>query len=1227
MHSFICIRQIFRVIATVGTFVSVKALPIQCLTPERYVCSDEIMKTGYDVDRCADGTRYSASCLGGFFDSSYSPNSAVNWEADSEVVPCCPGYYCSRTTTCMQPCSQGAVCIIGVFSKERGQCVPYNTIYNSGSSNFTCGGANVDYPCPSGYFCPDNDKLPPACPEGHYCPSGSIAPSLCSSFMYSKDLDYCPYNTGENVIKVQTQVCLWLSLFVLAVIYFFEARIVSLVLSVQERDTINAKDQAVLRKGRFLQRTDLTLSSIILDDVRVWRDGNLSFVIDFENPKRPVQFVQGVTAIVGLSGAGKSTLFDTLAGNMKSYHTLSGQVKYTKNHMPVTDPAKKSFSATYEAFVYLYGHRIAYVWQQDVFHEPLTVYETVYFSARIRTNFTAEECALLVQYWLNKLQLHGDIQQRPTSRLSGGQRKRVNVAMELVTDPLLLILDEPTSGLDTNTTEILMEALHDFAEGKGFTSIASQQVAQEAEQKQQQLEEKHSRSPKRRSSRFSRSPWKLRCCIPRIVLAVLHQPSHEVAQSFDRIIGVQARKVVVDGQSYKVGNLDLPPKQFAPPSILADGSQTPASALTIDPELYLTTNSRVQAVKPHRQNDMDNYLMSFLERPDELEPKLHSGSSDSSSSSSDDVEQQRLSLPGSSLKNADECVLSPTYAQLDSEPPFGGDEGIDDARNRGVDMLTPRNRAATLFQRNRSYYEDEREAEILRQRIREIPGFTSFSLSSLVRKPKTTRAYCSTWRSFPRYDTSSATDVYFYTSASSQSTSIIGRFVAMFSGQTSSEKGYRKARLLNYSYEVRYLRVCGYVRTFCKHYFLGATRGFALFLHKWDVFFVNATMAMALGYALGIFNTNLDISPQKVPSSAFLLTLTMSLVCLQTGLQSRLAQKIANARESLRGVHSVAVYLGESLVEMIWLVTAPAFLLLFFFEKASPRGSFGLYYIICLCCGFAAASVGHLLAEQSYWREPAPIGIYINLFYALLSGFTPAKRTLNTGTTSWSFLSFAYESLIHVEFAMYPPVLVSTAQAYIFSYEPSCRKVHSRDPNAPDAPNIYVDCNLECSFALCLLPRLACILLWGLLFRFYVVLMMNGYFVGFRDRCLFAYRLAQREVAHQEERLLGGRRIEGQRWLIRTLREWWIATQLVVVSLFSWHHHGDDDEDGSDDESAEDDVAVVTQAKASKPRRSKEMPVRKSLFPFASGTGNAKASRKGYKRSPLSEQADKDTER
>lgn len=942
--------------------------------------------------------------------------------------------------------------------------------------------------------------MPVKCPPGHYCNGGLTTPKPCTSIWRG---DGCEAGSSFNHIYRQTIVTLVIIAVGIAAVFWFEERIVRTLCYRESDRRSSAKEPQIPDKGLFIQRTDLVVSSITLDDVRVWRDGNLSFAIEFLNRRRRVRFHQGVTALVGLSGAGKSTLFDTLAGNISSYHTLSGQVRYLKR----VSGKRKALVAEYDAFVNMYGYRVAYVWQRDVFHEPLTVYETLLFSARLRTNFTSRECEDVVRYWLCRLQLEQETHRR-TSQLSGGQRKRVNVAMELVTDPLVLILDEPTSGLDTNTTEVLLEALHLFAQGRGVASQASMSLERLESTASNKSNKNSSNSNRNNNSNIinnndnNSSSSCRQCRVPRLVLAVLHQPSYEVALSFDRIIGVQAKRLALaDGRCFKVGKLDLPPKLLAPKSHIVgltnrrlsralstastSGAETAVATalqplvsaearLATDPERYLSSNSRVQAVRPHRQNDVDNYLMSFLEPPQRI---------DEGSVVLADVEG-----------NTKTRVLERDDEDEDA------DDDDDDAAERDPRVRT---------QRQRSYCEDDdAETRALQTLVEEIP-----------------HAGADWWRFLPRYDTVSATTSYQGDPASSQWDLCGGLFALVRPGKNTVP------------------RLFGQARTFAKHYQVGARRALALTLHKWDVFAVNASLALVLGYALGVFNTRMDQNPQKVPSCAFLMTLAMSLVCLQTGLQSRKATKIANERESRRGVHSAAVYLGESLVEMLWLLTAPALFLVLFFPNANPRGSFNAYYAVNLAVAFASASVGHMLAEQSLWQEPAPIGIYLNLFLALLAGFIPAKRTLDPGTTEWSFLSFAFEALVKAEFGSYTPVMATSAQSFLYNYEPRCQRSHARDHNAEsDAPMIYFDCDLTCAFSSCVLRTLLPVVAWGLWFRLVVLLMMAGHTVGLRDRLVFALRRAQREVVREQHEAQEG----GQRLYL-------FVRQGLLVMSFAWN--------------------------------------------------------------------------
>jgi len=154
-------------------------------------------------------------------------------------------------------------------------------------------------------------------------------------------------------------------------------------------------------------------------------------------------------AVLGTSGAGKSTLLKAITGMDPAGE---GRVIYDGRDL-------------YASYGEL-RRRIGYVPQDDVLHPQLTVRATMEYGARLRfpPDVSAEERSRRVDEVLAELGLteRADLQ---VSRLSGGQRKRVSVGLELLTRPSLLILDEPTSGLDPGNERIMMGLLRQLADG------------------------------------------------------------------------------------------------------------------------------------------------------------------------------------------------------------------------------------------------------------------------------------------------------------------------------------------------------------------------------------------------------------------------------------------------------------------------------------------------------------------------------------------------------------------------------------------------------------------------------------------------------------------------------------------------------------------------------------------------------------------------------------------
>lgn len=153
----------------------------------------------------------------------------------------------------------------------------------------------------------------------------------------------------------------------------------------------------------------------------------------------PCEFV----AIVGGSGAGKSTLLNCLSG---CTGISGGQVMVNG----------ESLTENYDSMKYLIG----YVPQQDIVYDKLTLRRMLSYTARLRmpSDMGKEEQENRIRQVIRTIGLEGH-EDTPIERLSGGQRKRASIAVELLADPRLFFLDEPTSGLDPGTERSLMETL------------------------------------------------------------------------------------------------------------------------------------------------------------------------------------------------------------------------------------------------------------------------------------------------------------------------------------------------------------------------------------------------------------------------------------------------------------------------------------------------------------------------------------------------------------------------------------------------------------------------------------------------------------------------------------------------------------------------------------------------------------------------------------------------
>ncbi|MGO9509776.1 MAG: FHA domain-containing protein [Mycobacterium sp.] len=168
-----------------------------------------------------------------------------------------------------------------------------------------------------------------------------------------------------------------------------------------------------------------------------------------------------LTAIIGGSGAGKTTLSRLIAGYTSP---SSGTVTFEGHNIHSEYASLRS--------------RIGMVPQDDVVHRQLTINQALNYAAELRLppDTSKADRAQVVAQVLEELELtkHADTR---VDKLSGGQRKRASVALELLTGPSLLILDEPTTGLDPALDRQVMMMLRQLADAGRVVLIVTHSVS------------------------------------------------------------------------------------------------------------------------------------------------------------------------------------------------------------------------------------------------------------------------------------------------------------------------------------------------------------------------------------------------------------------------------------------------------------------------------------------------------------------------------------------------------------------------------------------------------------------------------------------------------------------------------------------------------------------------------------------------------------------------------
>ena len=224
----------------------------------------------------------------------------------------------------------------------------------------------------------------------------------------------------------------------------------------QPRDRISLGAMHFIFNGQqFEQQADGTRIRLVAQQLRAeardFQTGRtLRLLDDISLVLEPCEFV----GLLGPSGAGKSTLMDALNG-----FRPAAQGKVLLN-----DRSLYEYLAVLRTL-------IGYLPQDDILHRALTVRECLFYSARLRLpdDHTDSEIRARVNEVMRNLEL-SERAENCIHQLSGGQRKRVSLGIELLSKPSLLFVDEPTAGQDPRTEAKLMELFREIA-NKGSTAV------------------------------------------------------------------------------------------------------------------------------------------------------------------------------------------------------------------------------------------------------------------------------------------------------------------------------------------------------------------------------------------------------------------------------------------------------------------------------------------------------------------------------------------------------------------------------------------------------------------------------------------------------------------------------------------------------------------------------------------------------------------------------------
>ena len=451
------------------------------------------------------------------------------------VRPLICNFTAAATTFCPAGSASETLCAAGHF------CTRPDRQLRCSLRSYCPEGSLLELPCPAGHYCP-NASVVYECPAGFTCREGTVVPRRC--FV----LTSCPAGSASEAISVQGPLVVMLSMLAAVVYgYAFRKRFScgtqatsgprrGATSTSQSIGTTIMQERAASSSGVELQRVPAGTRSVHtyseLEEVSAAEvpqslctpasaEHAVGRGVDVAFEQLSVRLRRGgrtvlhpacgkmrrgeLTAVMGPSGSGKTTLLTALAGRV-----------------PFTGQLTVDGEAAPRGIAPLLGCAFALVPQEDVMFRQLTVEENVWLSAafRLRHDAGVTRAVERVLSQMNLLHVrHSTVGDDEVRGVSGGERKRTNISLELVAEPACIFIDEPTTGLDA--------------------SAAKQVVACIAE--------------------ITQSEWLTVAC-------VVHQPRHEVVVAFRSLLLLaRGGRVVYQGAPLEAAVLYAPLQLTLPP--------------------------------------------------------------------------------------------------------------------------------------------------------------------------------------------------------------------------------------------------------------------------------------------------------------------------------------------------------------------------------------------------------------------------------------------------------------------------------------------------------------------------------------------------------------------------------------------------------------------------------------------------------------------------------------